>query len=124
MRFGLSRSNRRELIAALMLAAFAVRTLVPAGFMPARDGSLALEICPDGFPAQLLHHAAHHHSGGHAHTDHCVFGGASAGAPVPHFPGLTALSVGRFAPGERWAAPTGAVRLVYLPQARGPPTAA
>jgi hypothetical protein len=112
--------STRTLVVSLMLAAFAVRALIPAGFMPAPSMPLTLEICPEGFPTQLLGHAGHHHHGGHGQSDHCSFGGTSTGpAPDQTFPETTFLS--------RVTEPTGAaptlpvVRLVYLPAVRGPP---
>jgi hypothetical protein len=114
--------NTRNLLVSLMLAAFAVRALIPAGFMPASSGAPALEICPEGFPAALLGHAAHHHGGGHAHSDHCDFGGASPG-PV------AALAVAPVTPASLPSLPAKTaprliiVRLVHLPAARGPPSA-
>lgn len=38
----------------IVLAAFALRALIPIGFMPAADGTLSLMICPGGFPLELL----------------------------------------------------------------------
>jgi hypothetical protein len=119
MRFGLSRSSTRELIAALMLAAFAVRALVPEGFMPARDGSLAVEICPEGFPTQLLPHAAHHHGGSHA--DHCAFGCAGAGGPLTSPAPIADPSPAWRSPARQLPSVAVAVRLVHLPQPRAPP---
>jgi hypothetical protein len=37
-----------------LLVALVVRALIPAGFMPATDRPFSFQICPDGFPAQLL----------------------------------------------------------------------
>jgi Protein of unknown function (DUF2946) len=79
--------KRRELIVSVLLLALTLRALVPAGFMPAADHGFSLEICPDGFPAQLLHYDMHHEhgAGGAAHhhgssrPEHCVFA-AVAGA--------------------------------------------
>lgn len=60
----------------MVLVALGVRALIPAGFMPSSERPFTLEICPDGFPSQLLHRAstdgaaadagmaAHHHMGG------------------------------------------------------------
>ncbi len=44
----------RRSIAIFVLAAFALRALIPAGFMLAEGLPLTVVICPDGFPAQLL----------------------------------------------------------------------
>src|ERR1700761_5925294 len=56
--------RQRRWLASLLVLTFALRALIPAGFMPAGDGSLTLRICPDGFLAALLSHDG---AGGHAH---------------------------------------------------------
>jgi hypothetical protein len=95
----------------VLLVAVVTRALIPAGFMPGPD--FTFQICPDGFPAQLLHsagaaahasmhdeHAAHHvhaaaaqaesqHSGHGSHdhvarAEHCVFAAAAGAGPAPH----------------------------------------
>jgi hypothetical protein len=115
--------STRALLASLTLAAFVVRALIPSGFMPSSLTPLALEICPEGFPAQLLGHAAHHHGGGgHGAADHCEFGGASPG-PLAE-PGAPPVVLSAQPPPTPRAAPRLIiVRLVYLPAARGPPSA-
>lgn len=126
MRFLSTRT--RTLIAAVMLAVFAVRALIPLGFMPVSTSPLTLEICPDGFPAALLGHAAHHHHGDgadhkqHGHSDHCLFGGAGA-APLAANVAPAAVLLPQAGPPARPAARTLLVRLVHLPEARGPPDA-
>ena len=97
----LTSQRQRRWLASLLAVAFVLRALIPAGFMPAGNGSLALQICPEGFPSALLasvagaEHAAHHpdasgthHASGtlpHVHktwtAGHCAFG-AAAGAPA------------------------------------------
>jgi hypothetical protein len=82
-------------LAAFLVLIYALRALIPVGFMPAGQGGLALRICPDGFPEVLLAsgmaHAGHHHAGGHDAgapnhdhkswmSGHCVFAAATAGA--------------------------------------------
>jgi hypothetical protein len=103
--------RQRRWLASLLVLTFALRALIPVGFMPAGDGSLTLRICPDGFLAALLpnggadghvsgvghdHLAADAHALGHhdhspaapAHdhkswtSTHCAFG-AVASAPPP-----------------------------------------
>jgi hypothetical protein len=124
MRSAWRRHRGRELVTALILAAFGVHALIPAGFMPG-GGALAVQICPEGLPAQLLAGggASHHHRGspGGAHTDHCAFGCAGAGGPLPQLSPLAAITlISRVPPvGTTAAAP--AVRLVHLPQPRAPP---
>lgn len=124
MRIGPSGNRGRQLLAALMLAAFAVRALVPAGFMPASGGAFSIEICPEGFSAQLLRHGGHHPAGGSpTRTEHCVFGSAGASGPVRQLAALGASALLPHAPAARFIAAPTAVRLVHLPQARGPPAA-
>ncbi len=106
------RRARRALQAFLILA-FALRALIPAGYMPASDQPFALQICPDGLPAQFAaaehatqgsehaEHGAHgdHGSpltddGSHQHetfrASHCAFATvASAGTPEFHAPAAT-----------------------------------
>jgi hypothetical protein len=93
------RSNRQfRRLAAVLVLVYALRALIPVGFMPAGNGDLALRICPEGFPAVLLAgddaHAAHQHhdhdSGAPAHdhkswmSGHCVFGAAASAPPLCH----------------------------------------
>jgi len=77
---GLASQGSRKLIAGILLIALACR---------------ALEICPDGFPTQLLHYVpAHghgmHHSGGASHphgasrSEHCVFAAVASAGPATH----------------------------------------
>src|SRR5690349_13620755 len=91
--------RQRRWLASLLVLTFALRALIPAGFMPAGNGSLALQICPDGFSAaallplaaQGIGHAEHHHQGAEHHdhgaehhdqgTEHQHPGGSS-GAPA------------------------------------------
>ncbi|MFI4865515.1 MAG: hypothetical protein ACHQDB_00240 [Steroidobacterales bacterium] len=114
----------RKLIAGIMLLAFAARALVPAGFMPASDRAFSIEICPEGFPAQLLGHAGHHHPGGHSQADHCVFGTACASGLISRAPPLTFISLAQGAPATHRLSAAIPVQLVHLPKARGPPAAA
>jgi hypothetical protein len=116
----------RHRLALLALAALLLRALIPAGFMPAHDAPLALEICPEGFPAGLLLRVAHHHdhgAGRGANGDHCLFGNACGSGPLLQAPqcfdSFAALQVAM----PRPAATAVPVRLVHLPQARGPPPA-
>jgi hypothetical protein len=85
----------------ILLIALAFRALVPAGFMPAPDHAFSLEICPEGFPPQLLHHGmdhgpgAHHsgaasHSHNSARSEHCVFAAVAGAGPASHAHGVHA----------------------------------
>jgi hypothetical protein len=108
----------------LVLPALLLRALIPAGFMPAHDAPLALEICPEGVAAGLLLHAAHHHdqgTRGGAHGDHCPFGSACGSGPLLQAAQSVASSAALKAAMPHLSAPALPVRLVYLPQARGPP---
>ena len=123
MRSEESRKLSRALAASLMLAAFAARALITPGFMPADGRALALEICPEGFPAQLLPHAAHRHHHHGTGSDHCVFAGACPTGPASQLPVLAAAHLVERATIPPLVAPTDPVRVVYLPQPRAPPAA-
>jgi hypothetical protein len=119
-------ARRPRLALLALLPALGLQLLIPAGFMPASDAPLTLQLCPEGFPAGLLPHAAHHHrhgGGEHGGGGHCAFGAAggsgppSAQPPQPAIPDLVLLAV------QSSRAPVLSVRLVHLPQARGPPLA-
>ena len=110
-----------------MLVAFALRALVPTGFMLGGDQPFPIEICWDGLPAALVASmsmdsmdmgAMDMHSmdqgsmpGGHPHSagEHCLFGSACGSGPLPQ---LAA---------DRPPSPASTVRLVHLPQSRAPP---
>ena len=136
----LSRNSRQWLISALLLA-LVTRALIPAGFMPATDRPLSFQICPDGFPAQLLAssqdpHAHHHHLGAgtgaeepssthHQHSaagnEHCVFAAAAAAGPLafaPTFAAEAAIAL----PLRATILPSRTESLRFrVPQPRGPP---
>lgn len=129
----LRQATRARVIAAVLLA-FAVRSLIPLGFMPASDGSLSLMICPAGFPLALLPGADHmsmpggmampvdqHH--GNAATDdgYCVFTTGFSAAPPPLVLATLLLLLAVAALTSVMAAPLTGIRLVHLPQARAPP---
>jgi hypothetical protein len=128
-RHALTKSRARALAAAVMVLAFAVRSLVPQGFMPSSTRPFSVDICPEGLPAQLLglvhvhDGAAHHHGGGHWLTEHCVFGCAYLDGPLSHHaPIVPGIASGILADSPPAAAAV-FVRLVHLPQVRGPPAA-
>jgi hypothetical protein len=130
MRICPSHKATRKLIAGAMLLAFALRALVPQGFMPASDRPFAVEICPEGFPAEMLMPAGMHmaagdqHGGPHSHTEHCVFGTACASGPPSQFALLTELAPTELVRAVPVVAVAASVRLVYLPHVRGPPAEA
>lgn len=81
---GLGPSQRRECIAAVALAAFFLRALIPLGYMPSADGSSALTICSGWASAST--HAAGNVAPGHGshHADAiCSFALASTFAAPP-----------------------------------------
>jgi hypothetical protein len=113
-----SKAMDRWLIS-ILLVAFAFRALIPQGFMPSADRPFTLQICPDGWPAQMFSpvapdaHAAHgaHHAGHHQGTDgaqsgealshqqhgqyknhHCAFAASAGAALAPSFPPIVSLS--------------------------------
>jgi hypothetical protein len=115
----------RTLCAILLTLLLAVRSLAPAGFMPAFDhGRMAIVACPDaaGGVAPITMH--HHHSGGHqaAHLP-CPYASASSlgavGAdlePVPVVPVFAATP-----PAKSPAFATLRDSRRYRPPAIGPP---
>jgi Protein of unknown function (DUF2946) len=131
-----------EWIIGVLLVIFALRSLIPAGFMPSAGEPFSLRICPDGFPTQLLDHlhGSHHghalgdeHSshdpagGEHQHdplgsSEHCVFAGAAGIGPSPY-----ALALGAWLDASMTAAATDSLpapfthQRYYIPQPRGPP---
>jgi hypothetical protein len=145
MRLILSERSRRKLLASTLLVAFAARALIPAGFMPGPDRPFAIEICPEGFPAEMLEHGepqhtdsmglgsmdmdsmspesvpAHHHSGSPSHSEHCVFGTACSAGPTTHSALPTGLSSAPPLLAVACDSIAVAVHLVRLPQPRAPP---
>jgi hypothetical protein len=136
-----SNCAHRQWLISLLLVAVVVRALIPAGFMPAADRPFTLEICPDGFPAQLLHHdehAAHHHhaqtdSGspnaekgsqehGAARAEHCVFAAAAGVGPAPQIALLLAPIETGAAPLFTLTSRTPALTRHRVQQPRAPPT--
>jgi hypothetical protein len=95
---------------------------VPEGFMPSVDRPFSVSIFRAGFLAPpLLHQGSQHDSQA---TEHCVFGFAGAVGPTACAPApRRAAYVWRTLPGDS-APATLPVRLVHLPQPRGPPVAA
>jgi hypothetical protein len=65
----------RRLIAGAMFLALLFQSMIPAGFMPASDGSFALQVCHSGLPM---------HSGGHSHVEFCSFGALPGAGPITH----------------------------------------
>ena len=69
-----------------------------------------------------LQGAHHHHSGIPSHSEHCVFGTACSAGPIPHLPLLSDISYAQQLPALAFVSIARAIRLVYLPQPRAPPS--
>jgi hypothetical protein len=117
------------LLASIMLVAFALRALIPVGFMPSSERPFSLEICWEGLPAGAMDMGSmdmgsmgHHHSGSSAHSEHCVFGTACGAGPLSHLPLLSDVSEARQLRAVELVSLASTVHLVHLPQARAPPT--
>lgn len=127
----------RKLIAYWVAIAFALRALLPQGFMPGSE-PFSLKLCPTGLPVQALvmagdAHAEHHHhhqdqqpghdehSSHHQRADQCPFGSASASVALLQWLPPPVVWVG----GTDYSLPlvTSAPdpRPAYRPQPRGPP---
>lgn len=126
-------TTRARLVWAALLA-FALRALIPVGFMPAADGSLSLMICPAGFPAELLPRKSMPMSGmpmpaqqhrGHGLMDegYCAFTTGFSSAPPPLLLLAVLLLLSCIAVIAVTVPAPGGIRLVHLPQARAPPGA-
>lgn len=103
-------SSSRRLIAGIALLALLLRAAIPVGFMPGAGGQLTL--CHDGMQMPNTPHA---------HYEHCQFGGGPAScagdlhAVIAH---VTWVERERIAAFEALLI---SIRLVHLPQSRGPP---
>jgi hypothetical protein len=141
MRPAFFRQTSRAVLASLLLTAFVLRALIPAGYMPSRDIPFTLEICPVGFPAHLLatyadqhsgehQHATGHHKGGEhdgSHHDdasifsHCVFGSATLTGPASELPSVLIVRIASFEPRVVLPQPIVQVRRFHVQQPRAPP---
>lgn len=139
-----TRVARARLVCAVLLA-FALRSLIPVGFMPASDGTLSLMICPAGLPAWLLPRksmdesmsmsvgmalSAHRHPGqgeGQGHgpglmdEGYCTFTTGFSSAPPPLLLAALFLVLSCVAVIVVTVVAPAGIRLVRLPQARAPP---
>jgi len=143
MRLSLGKSNRRTVIASIMLVAFLSRGLIPPGFMPASGQPLSLEICWEGLPAEMLAHSepspsdpmdmdaesmsmdsmpadSAHHPGGTPQGEHCVFGTACSAGPTPHFPLPGDFSPAITLRAVAFSSTSAGVRVVHLPRPEPP----
>jgi hypothetical protein len=79
-----NRRHRRLIVGAMFLALL-FQSMIPAGFMPASDGSFSLQVCHSGLPT---------HSGGHSHVEFCSFGALPGAGPIAHIAAfLPSLSI-------------------------------
>ncbi len=135
----------RTLLAGIMLVAFALRALIPPGFMLGGERPFSIEICWDGFPAAMLAQAEARDAdsmgmdsmdmgamdmgpmqGGHQHSanDHCVFGSACAAGPITHQAPPREFLSAQPLPAVKSASITRAVLLVHLPPVPSTPGSA
>jgi hypothetical protein len=140
----LSAPAQRWLISVLLVV-LSVRALIPAGFMPSSEHPFSFEICPDGFPTQLLHSDAsddmpahhHHHAGGDeqpapksthtghgqsARAEHCVFAAAATVGPAPYTTAAVVELSSSAAPESNFATPVTTTQRHRVQQPRAPPT--
>lgn len=139
---GTSRINREThpWVIGILLMTLVVRALIPVGFMPSAEHPFTVQICPDGFPPQLLGHeygSHHHHGAGHEHTsrdspvgphqhdpsrsEHCAFALAAGMGPAPDaFAGVAPFEPST-APWLPLPPPYAEVRRFRIPQPRAPP---
>jgi hypothetical protein len=82
-RLSLNRS-KRHLIAGALLVGLLFQAMIPAGFMPATDGSFSLKICHSGLPSHPDAQDTGRHSGGHSHVEYCPFGALPGAGPISH----------------------------------------
>jgi hypothetical protein len=121
MRYRLKRRTRHELISALLLVALAFRALIPAGFMPAADGTFSLQVCRAGFLTSgdaLNQHAPPDQP---SHFEHCPFGSAPASGPIAHVPAIRLTGLTAFAPIGDYLTLRLSARLERAHQPRAPP---
>lgn len=124
----------RTRLTAAMLLAFALRAIIPLGFMPASDGSLSLMICPGGLAPGILPEGKvgsmpggtgmpGHPGRGHRVVDdgYCIFTTSFSAAPPALFLTALFLVLAVIAIVAAALQAPGGIRLVYLPQARAPP---
>jgi hypothetical protein len=131
--------TQRQWIFSILLLALLVRALVPAGFMPSSEQPFSFQICPDGFPAQLLHsgdahqHQHHHDSDGPTHGDrggphehgvraeHCVFAAVATVGAISQLALLLTPLEERAAPHFYTALPIPELTRHRVQQPRAPP---
>ncbi len=113
------RGGGRLWLLAFCLAVLAIRVLIPAGYMPAGDGRIAIAPCPDSGDARPVttgtgdHHATATHPGRHhGHHDD----GARHAAAVCAYAGLAAPVLAGFVAGVATSLPLPvAIELLAIP---------
>lgn len=128
----------RTLLAYWLAIVFALRALLPQGFMPGA-APFTLKLCPAGLPAAALitaadPHAAHHaqvqhgahaeqvnHQSHHQRADQCPFGAASAALALAHLVSPVVGWVGTADHSSSIPVTVADLRPAYRPQPRGPP---
>lgn len=135
----LSRRGSRTRLLPVILCAFALRALIPIGFMPAADGTLSLVICPGGFPAALLPAQKPMQDSmgmpmpqpqdpGHGHgvmdDGYCAFTTGFSPAPPPLLVAVFALLLATLGVALTHVVVPAGIRRVHVPQARAPPATA
>jgi hypothetical protein len=105
-----SKHSSRRLIVGIALLAVLLRASIPAGFMPAAGGQLML--CHDGM---------HMPNAPHSHYEHCPFGGGSAPGLAPSLAVAASIQILAQLRAVDLEPRVVSVKLVHLPQSRGPP---
>jgi hypothetical protein len=116
----LNRSNR-HLLAGAVLFALLFRAMIPAGFMPAGDGSFSLQVCHSGFLTQDNPNDGNGRSGGHAHVEYCSFGALPGAGPISHVIAFLASWSAVSQPFAEFTSRPPSTRLERAHAARGPP---
>jgi hypothetical protein len=125
-RLCLNRRHRR-LIGGAMFLALLFQSMIPAGFMPASDGSFALQVCHSGFLTQSGDEQSDQqgapHSGSHSHVEFCSFGALPGAGPIVHIAALLPSQPITPNPVADAGFPRPAVRFDRAHPPRGPPIA-
>ncbi len=98
--------------------------MIPAGFMPASDGSFSLKICHSGFLTQSGPDPAGHaggHPDGHSHVEFCPFGAVPGAAPISDVPAFLLSSALTSQAIAEFAARAPGTQFERAHPARGPP---
>jgi hypothetical protein len=107
----LSKYSSRRLIVGIALLAVLLRASIPTGFMPGAGGQLML--CHDGM---------HMPNAPHSHYEHCPFGGGPAPGLAPSVAVCVSTEILEQLRSVDLEPRIASIKLVYLPQSRGPPT--